>query len=150
MIAITMRSSMRVKIFREPLSIVFFSAVPHFFELVISASCLSLCRLFSKITYFRFFLPSRLVKLERILVNMPVPELLAYGQDQLLSHISTFSFPRGWLCFFSCFTFFCILWEIIFFRCYSVFFESSSDGSVSLLPDQFKINDSVLREKCIE
>ena len=51
--------------------------------------------------------------MERILVNMPVPERLAYGLDQLLSHSKKgrFPYPGSNLYHTISFQFFCFLWD---------------------------------------
>ena len=63
-----------------------FTAVPYFFEIVIFALPIELALIVFGNYPFPVFPFFGLVKLERILVNMPVPELLACGQDQMLSH----------------------------------------------------------------
>ena len=62
------------------------TAVPYIFEIVIFVLLFELALIVFLNNPFPVFPFFGLVKLERILVNMPVPELLAYGLDQMLSH----------------------------------------------------------------
>lgn len=64
-----------------------FTAVPYIFEIVIFVLLFELALIvFFKLPISGFSFSLSWIIVVRILVNMPVPERLAYGQSQMLSH----------------------------------------------------------------